>query len=145
MIKTRASVTINRPVERVFAYVTRVDNFPVWFGDLVRKARQTSPGALGKGTKFDASGQFLGKEFDLHFVVTGYEPDRLFCVSTHWAAIPFRGCFNFEQMDESTLLTDRHEIDAGGIFDLVGSLLVGRLRDQAETNLANLKRALEEQ
>ena len=43
------------------------------------------------------------------------------------------------------MLTDRHEIDAGGIFGLVGPLLVGRLRQQAETNLANLKRELEKQ
>ena len=96
MIKTKASIAINRPVGEVFAYVTRVENFPNWFGDLTRKVRQTSPGAIGKGTRFSASGQFLGMGFDLDFVVSDYEPDRRFCVNTHWGVIPFQGCFWFE-------------------------------------------------
>jgi hypothetical protein len=43
-----------------------------------------------------------------------------------------------------TRLIDQHEINPKGFFGLVGSLLVGRLRQQADTNLATLKRLLEE-
>jgi uncharacterized protein YndB with AHSA1/START domain len=143
VIKTKASTIINRPVPEVFAYVTRVENFPRWFGELSRQVRQTSPGGAAQGMRFDASGQFLGRDFELQFVVTDYEPDRLFCVSTQWGLVPFRGCFHFERVEEGTRVTDRHEIDAAGIFGLVGALLVGRLREQAETNLLNLKRVLE--
>jgi uncharacterized protein YndB with AHSA1/START domain len=143
MIKTKASTVISRPLSEVFAYVTHVENFPHWFGELSRKVRQTSPGAAGQGTRFEAAGQFLGREFELQFVVTDFEPDRLFCVSTQWGLIPFRGCFHFEAAEGGTRVTDRHEIDAAGIFGLVGSLLAGRLREQAETNLLNLRRALE--
>jgi uncharacterized protein YndB with AHSA1/START domain len=143
MIKTKANVEIRRPVSEVFAFVTRVDNFPRWFGDIVATSRQTSPGAVGVGTTFAQTHHFLGQRFESRFVVTAYEPDRLFCVGTSAGPVPFQGCFTFEAVEEGTRCTDQHAINPQGFFGLIGSLLVGRLRQQAETNLANLKRLLE--
>lgn len=143
MIKTVASVMIARPVPEVFAYSTRIAHFPTWFRDVVREARQTSTGPLAAGTTFTLVAEFLGRRIELLFAVTAYEPDRRFCIATRWGVLPFEGCFHYEPAAGGTLLTDRHSIGATGLFDLVGSLLVARLRQQAETNLANLKRILE--
>src|SRR5689334_8615524 len=90
MIKTKANVEIRRPVSEVFAFVTRVDNFPRWFGDNVATSRQTSPGAVGVGTTFAQTHHFLGQRFESRFVVTAYEPDRLFCVGTSAGPVPFQ-------------------------------------------------------
>ena len=54
-----------------------------------------------------------------------------------------QGSYLFEPVDGSTLMTSKHAIDAGRFFNLVGSLLVGRLHHQAAINLANLKALLE--
>jgi uncharacterized protein YndB with AHSA1/START domain len=143
MIKTRASVEIRRPVTEVFAFVTHVDNFPRWFGDIVATSRQTSPGAVGVGTTFAQTHHFLGQRFESRFVVTAYEPNGLFCVRTSAGPVPFQGCFTFEAVDGGTRCIDQHAINPKGFFGLIGSLLVGRLRQQAETNLATLKRLLE--
>jgi uncharacterized protein YndB with AHSA1/START domain len=143
MIKTKVSVEIRRPVPEVFAFVTRVENFPAWFGEIVGESRQTAPGPIGVGTTFTQTHHFLGRRFTSHFTVTAYEPDRLFCVSTSQGLVPFQGCFSFETIPGGTRLTDQHAINPKGFFGLVGSLLVGRLRQQADTNLATLKRLLE--
>jgi uncharacterized membrane protein len=145
MIKTKVSVEIHRPVHEVFAFVTRVENFPRWFDGIVAESRQTSPGPLGAGTAFRQTQHFLGRRFVSHFTVTAYEPDRLFCVATSQGLIPFQGCFSFEPTPGGTRVIDRHEINPQGFFGLVGSLLVRRLRQQAEANLAALKRLLEGQ
>lgn len=145
MIKTKISTLIRRPVHEVFAYVTHLENFPRWFGSIVMESRQTSPGPVGAGTTFTQVNEFLGRRFETHFTVTGFEQDKLFCVATSWGPIPFQGCFTFEPAEDGTLFTDRHEIGRAGFFDLVGSLLVDRLKRQAETNLATLKRLLESQ
>ena len=143
MIKTKVSVEIHRPVNEVFAFVTHVENFPRWFTGVVQESRQVTPGPIDVGAKFTQVGEFLGRRFESHFTVTEYESNRLFCVATNWGPIPFQGCFHFEPFENGTLVTDRHQIGRAGFFDLVGSLLVNRLRRQAETNLANLKHVIE--
>jgi hypothetical protein len=144
MIKTKVSVEIRRPITEVFAFVTRVENFPSWFGEIVAESRQTSLGPISVGTTYMQTHHFLGRRFTSHFMVTAYERDRLFCVSTSQGLVPFQGCFSFEMIPGGTRLIDQHEINPKGFFGLVGSLLVGRLRQQADTNLATLKRLLEE-
>lgn len=145
MIKTKVSVEIGRPVPEVFAFVTQVENFPKWFGEIVRESHLTTSGSISVGTKFTQVNEFLGRRFQTHFTVTEYQPDRLFCVATTFGPIPFQGCFSFEPVEGGTLFTDRHQIGRAGFFDLVGSLLVARLRRQAEVNLSNLKRIVESQ
>lgn len=143
MIKTKVSVEIRRPVEEVFTFVTQVENFPHWFGEIVRESRKTSPGPVGVGAIFTQTHRFLGRAFETEFTVTAYEPNRLFCVASRGGLVPFQGCFFFEPTPRGTLCTDQHEMNPGGFFGLIGSLLVGRLHQQAEANLANLKRVLE--
>ena len=144
MIRTKTSITIARPVGEVFEFVTNVENFPRWFGEIVTESRRATPGPMGVGSRFVQSGHFLGRRFETRFTVTEYEPDRLFCVSTEWGPIAFQGCFHFEPADgDGTLLTDRHGIEASGFFNLIGSILAGRLRQQAQTNLSTLKMLLE--
>jgi Polyketide cyclase / dehydrase and lipid transport len=145
MIKTKTTIVIDRRLPEVFDYVTEVRNFPAWFTGVIKSARQTSPGPMAQGATFEVVGQFLGRRVDVHFVVTRHEPDRLFCVASDWGVLPFQGCFHFEPVANGTLVTDRHSIDPSGLFALVGSLLVTRLKQQAEANLANLKRVLESQ
>lgn len=51
MIDVARSITINRPVAEVFAYVSDVSNEPAWHTDVL-EARQTSEGPIGIGTTF---------------------------------------------------------------------------------------------
>jgi len=143
MIKTKASIEIRRPLHEVFTYVTEVENFPHWFGEIIQESRRVTPGVVGTGMGFTVVNEFLGRHFETHFTVTDYKADQLFCVATKWGPLPFEGCFHFEPVDGGTLVTDQHQIGSGGFFDLVGSLLVERLRRQANMNLANLKKVLE--
>ncbi len=144
MIKTKASIEIHRPIHEVFDYATRVESFPNWFGEIIQESRRVTPGSMGPGTVFTLVNEFLGRRFESQFTVTSYEADQLFCVATKWGPIPFEGCFHFEPVDGGTLVTDQHQIGGGGFFDLMGSLLVERLRRQANANLANLKKVLED-
>jgi uncharacterized membrane protein len=143
MIKTKVSVDIDRPVDEVFAFVTDVRNFPLWFGSIIQESKPETAEPIKAGSKFTQANHFLGRTFESRFTVTECERDKLFCVGTNWGPLPFSGCFHFEPQPGGTLLTDRHGIEAGGFFELVGSLLVGRLKHQAETNLSNLKRLME--
>ena len=143
MITTKVSVEIHRPVAEVFAFITRVENFSRWLGEIAAESRQTSAGPIAVGATFTQTHHWLGRRFHSHFTVTAYEQDRLFCVRTGEGPVPFQGCYVFAPIPGGTRLIDQHEINPGGFFGLVGALLVGRLRQQAETNLATLKGLLE--
>jgi uncharacterized protein YndB with AHSA1/START domain len=143
MIKTKVSVVIRRSVGEVFAFVTNVENFPRWFGGIASESRQTSPGPMGVGATFVQTNQFLGRRFQTQFEVWDYEADRRFCVRTSSGPIPFSGCYLFEAVDEGTHFTHMGEMDTGGLFQLVGSLLVRRIKHDTEANLATLKELLE--
>src|SRR5438552_3440365 len=88
MIKTKVSIEIERPVSELFAFVTEVRNFPLWFGGIIHESKPETAGACAVGTKFTQTNSFLGRTFQTHFTVTEYELDKLFCVSTHWGPIP---------------------------------------------------------
>lgn len=143
MIKTKISVQIGRPVEDVFAYVTRVENFTYWLGDLIRASWQTSPGPVGLGSTFTQTNHFLGRNFDTDFEVITYEPSQKFCVVTTSGIAPFGGCYTFEPSDGGTLFTSIAEVEGGGLFSLAGSLLIRAIRRQTEGGLANLQRILD--
>ena len=143
MIKTRVSTQIARSPADVFAYLTDVTHFPLLYAGIVRESRPLGTGPLAEGSAFQISGSFLGRPFEARLVVTAYAPDRQFCVASNWGPLPFQGCYELEPAGGGTLLTDRHSINAGGFFALAGSLLVNRLKQQAERNLARLKELVE--
>lgn len=53
MVDISDTITINRPVEEVFAYVVDVTNDPSWHTDVI-EARKTSEGPIGVGTSWHA-------------------------------------------------------------------------------------------
>jgi hypothetical protein len=57
------SVVINRPVEQVFAFVSDLENDPLWTPGAVM--RRTSQGPLGVGTTFQQYDRFMGRRMDL--------------------------------------------------------------------------------
>src|SRR4051794_13344720 len=144
MIKTKVSVVIRRPVAAVFAFVTNVENFPRWFGGIASESRQTSPGSMRVGTTFIQTNHFLGRRFQTHFEVWDYEPEQRFCVRTSSGPVQFGGCYLFEATADGTRFTHLGEIETSGFFQLVGSLLVSRIRRDTEANLATLKELLED-
>ena len=143
MIKTKISVRIGRPVEEVFAYVTTVENFTKWMGDLIRASWQTSPGPVGLGTTFTQTNHFLGRNFDTDFEVITYEPPRQFCVVATSGIAPFGGCYTFEPVEGGTQFTSIAEVEGSGLFNLAGSLLIRAIRHQTESGLTRLQQILD--
>ena len=69
------SVVIERPLEEVFAFVADRENDALW-APVVTQTRKTSEGPLGVGTTYEQSGRFLGRNLEMIFEVTEYEPNR---------------------------------------------------------------------
>ena len=79
VVRFERTVAINQPASRVFAFVSDLENDPVWSG--ASGMRRTSTGPIGVGTTFEQRARFLGRNTVLVFTVTAFDPGRKLAVT----------------------------------------------------------------
>jgi uncharacterized protein YndB with AHSA1/START domain len=138
------SVVIERPLEEVFAFLADPENDAQWT-PVVTETRKTSEGPLGVGTRYEQSGHFLGRNFEMLFEVTEYEPNRKIGQRLITPG-PLRttGSSSVEAVSGGTQVTLTGEAQAGGFFWLLPDRIIAfpaqRIMGVA---LRNLKELLE--
>lgn len=144
MVDRSDSVTIGRPVEEVFAYVTDTSNDPAWHTDIL-EARKLSDGPIGTGTKWHIRFKpFLGtSEGDQE--VVAFEPNRTEVMRGVAGPMNVMLTYLFEPADRATRFTRRVQIRLSGIMRLMEPFM--HWVDAPKRNqrfVANLKRVLEQ-
>lgn len=141
MIVQEHSVTIDLPVEDVFAYVAEPTNEPDWHHDVV-EVHVSSDGPLRLGTTVSWKVRFLGLK-DYRIEVTAFEPDRLIEITTREGPVKPRLTHRFEPVQGSTRYTRRVEIQPQGLFWVLQPIL--RVMPSPNARWArNLKQVLEQ-
>lgn len=143
MIDTSGSVTINRPVEDVFNYVTDMSNDPSWHTDVL-EARKTSEGPVGVGTiwhsRFKPS---MGvSEGDME--VVAFEPNRMEVLRGVIGPMQPTLSYMLEPIDGGTRFTRRIQIKVSGMMRVMEPLMRLMTPRRNAGFLANLKRVLEQ-
>ncbi|HEX7172943.1 MAG TPA: SRPBCC family protein [Candidatus Limnocylindria bacterium] len=144
MINVARSITINRPVAEVFAYVSDVSHEPAWHTDVL-EARQISEGPIGIGTSFLIRVKpSMGVSEGVTHVI-GFEPNRRQEMRGEMGRMRPTVTDLFEPADGGTKFTRRVQIDASGLMGLM-LLLMRPMVGKIHTGfLANLKRVLEQE
>jgi uncharacterized membrane protein len=75
MPRVDEAVTINRPADEVFAFVTTPENDPLWSSTAVERHREVE-GPIGVGSRIKAVDRFLGRRIEAMIEVTEHEPSR---------------------------------------------------------------------
>ena len=136
MNKIERTITIHRPVDEVFAYLSEVEHGPDYISGQ-REAHQTSSGPMGIGSTFATSGTFPRR--GATFEVTDYELNQRLAwkansgATTTWA---------FQPSGPSTRVTFTRVADAHGLSKLTESLLQGFANGQVDQDLGTLKELL---
>ena len=114
MVTSEKIITINRPIQEVFAYVSDLQNGPQWQNGLV-EARRITEGPLGIGTQYTDVRKFTGGRL-LESVIqcTTYEPNKKIVLKTISGSWPYEDTFLFESTGRGTRLTDRLELQTSG-------------------------------
>ena len=145
MVKVEHSIEINKPVEQVWNFLTDFQNTPKW--DIgVLETRQTSEGPAGKGTTFQNTGPFLGRNSVREYMVTEYEPNkkvRVTLVTPDKFIRQAEVSYTFEPAKNGTKLTFTGGIEFSGFFKLVQPMLLQRAKRNGQGDLGNLKRLME--
>jgi carbon monoxide dehydrogenase subunit G len=145
MARFKQSVVINRPVERVFAFVSDFENDPPWSG--VTEVCRTSPGPLGVGTTFQLRQRFLGRRLNVVLEVVHYEPNRVITVKTASSRfLSMTGTRLAEPAGDATQLTFMGTGHAHGLLRPLEPLLAAAVGShRLRTQLGRLKQCLEAQ
>jgi carbon monoxide dehydrogenase subunit G len=137
-----SAITINRPIEDVFAVLTNVENTGKWFpGDV--KEWWTSPPPHGVGSTRRARVKMGLMTTENDAVATVFEPPHRAGMKGTSKNAPFEAMLEFEPVEGGTRVESNIELDIRGPAKLLGGMFTrwyGRSWDQG---LVNLKRMME--
>ena len=142
MVRIQASVTVNRPLEEVFRFMTNHQNALQWQSGLL-EARVTND-VVGVGKTWVDVMQVLGRRIEIASELTEFEPLRVVGFKSTSGPIPLEGRYAFEPDGAGTKVAFTLQGEAGGFFKLAEPIVARSTQRQWETNLANLKDLLEQ-
>lgn len=144
MIDVVRSITIDRPVEQVFAYVTDLRNEPAWHTDVL-EAQQTSDGPIGVGTTYRIRVKpSMGVSEGVQEVIR-FEPNRIQVLRGDMGRLRPTITNLVEPADGGTKYTRRIQIEASGLMGLLLPLVRPMIGKSNTGFVANLKRVLEQE
>ena len=142
-MRVELSETINRPVDRVFEYVSTPENDPRWVLASLRHEK-LSPGPMRVGSITEEDVGFLGRRMRYVWEVTQYEPPAAFALRSISGPLPSTIRLQLGSLDGGgTVLTLVAAARLRGVYSLMGPVMKWVARRQVETQLRTLKTLLE--
>jgi uncharacterized protein YndB with AHSA1/START domain len=136
------SVTINRPVADVFAYVADGENCTEWRSGVMDIRRANGDGSVGTTYAQGVKGP-MGRRIAADYMITTYEPNRRLEFQTIAGPARPHGRYDFEETNNGTKLTFSLDAKLGAIAGLFMSAPVQRTMDSEVQAIDRLKQNLE--
>jgi uncharacterized protein YndB with AHSA1/START domain len=140
MIKVENSITINAPVEKVFAFVTDPDNSTKWQGGVDAVEYD---GEQTVGGKYTEVRKFMGREMRTTLEVTRLEENKLWAAKTLSGPVPYEVTVTYEPAGGGTKMTTTVEAEPGGFFKLAEGAVRKQLESGLEEDSQTLKSMIE--
>ena len=141
MLRSSASVVINRPADEVFAYVADLRNEPTWHVDIVSVPADTDPVPV-VGTTYPVKFKpFLGKS-DGSFTALEVVPGSKVVHQAELAGLRPRITYTVEAVDGGTRFTRAVELTLSGPLVLMRPLMGLMVPRRNKVFLANLAQEL---
>ena len=115
------TVTVARPIERVFEYLSDFTTTNEWDPGTVRTVRQSGDG--GVGTSYHNTSKFSGRETELVYVVQAVEPMVRFALRGENKTVVAHDTMEFHGDDHRTTVTYTADFAFKGLARLVSPLL----------------------
>jgi uncharacterized protein YndB with AHSA1/START domain len=136
------TVTIEQPIERVWAFVMDEANDSLWQTTLTDVHRLTD-GPVGVGTRVSESRRFLGRTIETIWEMTECEAPHRSSIASVKAPFAWQGTYTLEETAEGTRFSLRMQGNPGGFFRIAEPLLERFVRREIAGNLGNLNDVLE--
>jgi uncharacterized protein YndB with AHSA1/START domain len=120
------TITVERPVEKVWAYLTDFCTTEQWDPPTVSTVRTSGDG--GVGTTYHNVSSMLGREVEVDYEVVRFEPYDVFELSGEGNGVSLRDTITFESGLETTTVTYRAEFSPHGAAKLANPVIAGGIQ-----------------
>lgn len=141
MIRTRKTITIDRPVDEVFDYMARFENDMEWRTELL-EIQRTSPDVEGEGVTYRQRLHYEGLEASATLEVTGFEPNKRIAFRES-GDLRVEGEYVFTPQDGRTRVEVVEDIEIDGALLPAEGEIRDAVREQGDADLEHLKDILE--
>ncbi|MBV9278984.1 MAG: SRPBCC family protein [Chloroflexi bacterium] len=141
-MRNEETVTIDRPIDEVFAYLSDVERRPEWVSSVLN-TKQTSDGPIGLGATFSQEGKTFGKHVEVTWEITAYEPPHTIQQRMQYGPARMVMTATLEATNGGTTVTFVQEGETGGLLRLNDPLVARSLKKQLAADLATLKTLIE--
>ena len=142
MIYVDHTVTIDRPLEEVWDFVSEPANNPQWQSG-VELSDQSPSGPIKIGTRVRIVRKFMGQRIEVVFETTVFEPNAQFAFKSLSGPLPISGAMAVAATDSGTEVTYQVTGEAAGVHGLSETIISGLVNKQVKDDLKALKRLLE--
>jgi len=139
MATVETSISIKKPVEKVFSYITDVQNQKAMNPNI---SEIKTSGKMAVGMHYTVKMSMAGRQFESEHEIVALEPNKTFAIKTHAKppASPVTNTYTLEKEGTGTKLS--LSVDAVVMTGTEG-MVVPQLQAGLDTALAGFKKALE--
>jgi hypothetical protein len=141
MITATADITIHRPIEDVFAFLTDASNHGRWDSTSIEMV-PLEPGPWRAGLEFREVRRIGPRPTEVRSRIAGFEAGRSMDLES-LTGPSFRGHWRLATVDGGTHLRWNGELEPSGIMGLLAPLIQRQFRKTTASNFARLKEVLE--
>jgi len=137
-MRLRKTVVVDKPIEKVFAYLADFTTTTEWDPGTVRTVLQRGDG--GVGTTYLNTSKFMGRETQLTYVVRDLVPDQLIRLQGENKTVVAVDTLSFRAVQTGTEVTYSAEFSFKGATRFFAPLLrpaLDRLGQQAQSGLSD--------
>jgi carbon monoxide dehydrogenase subunit G len=134
------SVTVAKPLDEVFAYLSDFTTTTAWDPGTVKTVRISGDGGLG--TRYANTSTFKGRQTSLVYEVIDFKPGVRVQFRGHNKTITAIDTMTFEDADGGTRVTYDANFSFKGIAKLAAPFLAGAFKKLGDEAEAGLRKAL---
>jgi len=141
MIQHEVTIHLNRPVEKVFAFLADTGNLSIWQSNLI-KMEPLTEGPLRPGSRFREVRRLGRRESEIQAEITAFEPNQR--VETKTVTKPqVTVSYSLDPENGGTRLRYKFVLVTSGIMRLMEPLIAGAIKKERGSDFETLKRILE--
>lgn len=140
MPSVERTITVEKPVESVWTYLTDFTTTEQWDPPTVSTERTSGDG--GVGTTYHNVSRMLGREVEVDYEVVRFEPYEVFELTGSANGMSLRDTITFQSGEDTTTVTYRSEFSPHGVTKLASPVIAGGIEVLGSKVAASLEKHL---
>ena len=142
MTSVSSSTTINQPVEKVFNFLTQVENQKNMQPGIL-DVKVTPPGPVAVGSLLHYTSEYAGKKYESAVQVSAYEPNKKWATKTTGVPKPVETVYTFEPAGNGTKMTISTELIPGSYPAMAEPTIKAQWQKTFDESCARIKQMVE--